>query len=59
MIPGEAMMFTIYGMIDDWRLMNTMLGLGIVYIGDGDPLHDLDAARIRRRACPPTSKRRR
>ncbi|MEJ1156156.1 MULTISPECIES: carbohydrate ABC transporter permease [Microbacterium] len=32
MIPGEAMMFTIYGMIDDWRLMNTMLGLGIVYV---------------------------
>lgn len=31
MIPGEAMMFTIYGMIDDWHLMNTMLGLGIVY----------------------------
>ncbi|PZU49158.1 MAG: sugar ABC transporter permease [Microbacterium sp.] len=31
MIPGEAMMFTIYGMIDDWRLMNTLLGLGIVY----------------------------
>ncbi len=32
MIPGEAMMFTLYGMIDDWRLMNTMLGLGIVYL---------------------------
>ncbi|MDY0910554.1 carbohydrate ABC transporter permease [Microbacterium sp. CFBP9034] len=32
MIPGEAMMFTLYGMIDDWRLMNTMLGLGIVYV---------------------------
>ena len=31
MIPGEAMMFTIYGMIDDWRLLNTLLGLGIVY----------------------------
>jgi len=31
MIPGEAMMFTIYGMIDDWQLMNTVLGLGIVY----------------------------
>lgn len=31
MIPAEAMMFTIYGMIDDWRLMNTLLGLGIVY----------------------------
>ncbi|KAA9111333.1 carbohydrate ABC transporter permease [Microbacterium rhizomatis] len=32
MIPGEAMMFTIYGMIDDWRLMNTLMGLGIVYL---------------------------
>jgi len=31
MIPGEAMMFTIYGMIDDWHLMNTLLGLGIVH----------------------------
>lgn len=31
MIPGEAMMFTLYGMIDDWHLMNTVLGLGIVY----------------------------
>ncbi|GAA1688372.1 ABC transporter permease subunit [Microbacterium sediminicola] len=31
MIPGEAMMFTIYGMIDDWHLMNTLVGLGIVY----------------------------
>lgn len=32
MVPGEAMMFTLYGMIDDWRLMNTLLGLGIVYV---------------------------
>lgn len=32
MIPGEAMMFTLYGMVDDWRLMNTLLGLGIVYV---------------------------
>ncbi|KRA22492.1 sugar ABC transporter permease [Microbacterium sp. Root61] len=32
MVPGEAMMFTIYGMIDDWHLMNTMVGLGIVYV---------------------------
>lgn len=30
MIPGEAMMFTIYNMVDDWRLMNTLIGLGIV-----------------------------
>lgn len=32
MIPGAAMMFTIFGMIDDWRLVNTMLGLGLVYL---------------------------
>ncbi|MFS0867786.1 carbohydrate ABC transporter permease [Microbacterium sp. 179-B 1A2 NHS] len=32
MIPGEAMMFTIYGLIDDWRLMNTLVGLGVVYV---------------------------
>ena len=32
MIPAEAMMFTVYGMIDDWRLLNTLLGLGIVYL---------------------------
>lgn len=30
MIPGEAMMYTVYGMIDDWHLMNTLLALGIV-----------------------------
>ena len=37
MIPGEAMMFTIYGMIDDWRLINTLLGLGIVYLASVIP----------------------
>ncbi|QKJ20134.1 carbohydrate ABC transporter permease [Microbacterium hominis] len=37
MIPGEAMMFTIYGMLDDWRLVNTMLGLGIVYVASVIP----------------------
>jgi N,N'-diacetylchitobiose transport system permease protein len=37
MIPGEAMMFTLYGMIDDWRLMNTLLGLGIVYLASVIP----------------------
>ena len=37
MIPGEAMMFTIYGMIDDWRLMNTLVGLGIVYLASVIP----------------------
>lgn len=37
MIPAEAMMFTIYGMIDDWRLMNTLLGLGIVYLASVIP----------------------
>jgi N,N'-diacetylchitobiose transport system permease protein len=37
MIPGEAMMFTIYGMIDDWRLINTLIGLSIVYIASVIP----------------------
>jgi N,N'-diacetylchitobiose transport system permease protein len=32
MVPGEAMMFTIYNMIDDWRLMNTLVGLFIVHL---------------------------
>ncbi|PWC05866.1 sugar ABC transporter permease [Agromyces badenianii] len=32
MVPGEAMMFTIYNMIDDWRLMNTLIGLFIVHL---------------------------
>ncbi|WP_022894147.1 carbohydrate ABC transporter permease [Agromyces subbeticus] len=32
MVPGEAMMFTIYNMVDDWRLMNTLVGLFIVHL---------------------------
>ncbi len=32
MVPGEAMMFTIYNMVDDWRLINTLLGLFIVHL---------------------------
>lgn len=32
MVPGEAMIFTIYNMIDDWRLMNTLVGLFIVHL---------------------------
>lgn len=31
MIPGEAMMFTIYNLIDDMRLMNSVLGLALVH----------------------------
>ncbi|PFG32052.1 carbohydrate ABC transporter permease [Paramicrobacterium agarici] len=32
MIPGEALMFTIFGMVDSWRLLNTVIGLTIVYL---------------------------
>jgi N,N'-diacetylchitobiose transport system permease protein len=32
MIPGEAMMFTIFGMIDSWQALNTIIGLTIVYL---------------------------
>ena len=31
MIPGEAMMFTIYNLIDDMHLMNSMIGLSLVH----------------------------
>jgi N,N'-diacetylchitobiose transport system permease protein len=37
MVPGEAMMFTIYNMIDDWRLMNTLIGLFIVHLASVVP----------------------
>ena len=32
MIPGEAMMLTYYRMIDGWHLLNSVFGLGLVYI---------------------------
>lgn len=37
MVPGEAMMFTLYNMIDDWRLMNTLLGLFIIHLASVVP----------------------
>ena len=37
MVPGEAMMFTIYNMIDDWHLMNTLVGLFIVHLASVVP----------------------
>ena len=32
MIPGEAMMISIFRIIDGWQLLNTIVGLGIVYV---------------------------
>ena len=32
MIPGEGMMLTYYRLIDGWHLLNSVLGLGLVYI---------------------------
>lgn len=32
MIPGEAMMISIFRIIDNWQLLNTVVGLGIVYV---------------------------
>jgi N,N'-diacetylchitobiose transport system permease protein len=32
MIPGEAMMISIFRIIDGWQLLNTVIGLGIVYL---------------------------
>lgn len=32
MIPGEAMMVSIFRVIDGWQLLNTLIGLTIVYV---------------------------
>ncbi|SIQ49394.1 carbohydrate ABC transporter membrane protein 2, CUT1 family [Cellulosimicrobium aquatile] len=32
MIPGEAMMISIFRIIDNWQMLNTIVGLGIVYV---------------------------
>ncbi|WP_330932805.1 carbohydrate ABC transporter permease [Cellulosimicrobium cellulans] len=32
MIPGEAMMISIFRIIDGWQMLNTVVGLGIVYV---------------------------
>ncbi|HEY0188436.1 MAG TPA: carbohydrate ABC transporter permease [Cellulomonas sp.] len=32
MIPGEAMMLTYYRMIDGWNMLNSVSGLGLIYI---------------------------
>ena len=37
MIPGEAMMFTIYNLIDDMHLMNRLLGLALVHVASVIP----------------------
>ncbi|MGO1235766.1 MAG: carbohydrate ABC transporter permease [Microbacterium gubbeenense] len=37
MIPGEAMMFTVYNLVDDMRLMNTLMGLALVHIASVIP----------------------
>jgi N,N'-diacetylchitobiose transport system permease protein len=37
MIPGEAMMFTVYNLVDDMRLINTLLGLALVHVASVIP----------------------
>ncbi|GGF44571.1 sugar ABC transporter permease [Microbacterium sorbitolivorans] len=37
MIPGEAMMFTVYNLVDDMRLINTLLGLALVHVASVVP----------------------
>ena len=32
MIPGEAMMISIFRIVDGWQLLNSVIGLGIVYL---------------------------
>jgi len=32
MIPGEAMMITVFQLVDTWQLLNTVVALGVVYL---------------------------
>nr|WP_249670882.1 MULTISPECIES: carbohydrate ABC transporter permease [Cellulomonas] len=32
MVPGEAMMISVFQMVDSWRLLNTVVALGVVYL---------------------------
>jgi N,N'-diacetylchitobiose transport system permease protein len=32
MIPGEAMMISVFRIVDGWQLLNTIVGLGVVYV---------------------------
>lgn len=32
MVPGEAMMISVFQLVDSWRLLNTVLALGVVYL---------------------------
>ena len=32
MVPGEAMMISVFQMVDSWRLLNTVIALGVVYL---------------------------
>lgn len=32
MVPGEAMMISVFQLVDSWQLLNTVIALGIVYL---------------------------
>ena len=32
MVPGEAMMISVFQLVDSWQLLNTVLALGLVYL---------------------------
>ena len=49
MIPAEGLFIAQYKMLEALDLLNTVVGLTLVYVAARAALHDLDAARLRRR----------
>ena len=48
MIPAEAMIISLFKVLNGWQLTNTIIGLSLTYLVFVLPVHDLDAARLRR-----------
>ena len=59
MIPAEALIISLFQVLDGRQLTNRIIGLSLTYLDLRPAVHDLDAARVRRPACRWSSRRRR
>ena len=57
--PAEALIISLFRMLDGWQLINTIIGLTLTYLVVRPAVHDLDAARLRRQRARSSSRRRR
>ena len=59
MVPAEALIISLFRILDGWQLINTILGLTLDLSRVRLAVHDLDPARLRRRTSRRSSRRRR